>query len=281
MKIINSLENKTIKSIIKLKESRERKKRAEFLVDGLREIKLALNSDYKASLLVFCPSLVKIEKKELEEVLRGFLGKGGREDGKNDGEAFEIIEVSESIFKKISYKESPDGFLGIFKFKELGLEELVVDKKPIIILESLEKPGNLGAIIRTASAGGLENIILNDCLFDIYNPNVIKASEGLIFFVNIFKLKKEETLEFLKREEIKTFIALTSAKKSYDKFNFSKNSAIILGSEANGLSDFWIKNADERLKIPMREGVDSLNVSVSAGILIYEALRQGGFKGLE
>lgn len=272
MKIINSPDNKTIKLVSSLKETRARKKNGLFLVDGLREIELALKSSYKPKFLFFCQEIIKKNTEKNKETLNNFLNKN-----------LEIINVSKNVFSKIAYKESPDGFLAVFEGRGSGLEEIILDKNnlPIIVLEGLEKPGNLGAIIRTASAGGLKNIILNDCLFDIFNPNVIKASEGLVFFINIIRVTKEETYLFLKKNKLKTFIAVTSAKKSYDEFDFSKNSAIILGSEANGLSNFWLKKADEELKIPMRAGVDSLNVSVSAGILIYEALRKNNFNGLK
>lgn len=272
MKIINSLDNKTIKLVISLKEARARKKNGLFLVDGLREIELAIKSNYSPKFLFFCQEIVKINNEKNKEILNNFLNKNS-----------EIINISKNVFSKIAYKENPDGFLAVFGVRDFSLEEIILDKNnlPIIVLESLEKPGNLGAIIRTASAVGLKNIILNDCLFDTFNPNVIKASEGLVFFINIIRATKEKTYSFFKKNKLKTFIATTSAKKNYEQFNFSNNSAIILGSEAKGLSDFWLKNADKELKIPMRQGVDSLNVSVSAGILIYEALRKVGFKDLK
>ncbi len=272
MKIINSLDNKTIKLTTSLKEARARKKNGLFLTDGLREIELALEANYKPKFLFFCPEIIKINKEKNKEVLSGFLNKNS-----------EIIELSQRVFYKVAYKENPDGFLAVFETRELDLKDINLDKNnlPIIVLEGLEKPGNLGAIIRTASAAGLKNIILNDCLFDTFNPNVIKASEGLVFFINIIRATKEKTYSFFKKNKLKTFIATTSAKKNYEQFDFSSNSAIILGSEAKGLSDFWLKNADKELKIPMRQGVDSLNVSVSAGILIYEALRKVGFKDLK
>ncbi len=272
MKIINSFDNKTIKLVTSLKEARARKKSGLFLVDGLRETELSLKSNYKPKFLFFCEEIIKISAEKNKEILNSFLNKNS-----------EVVKVSKNIFSKLAYKENADGFLAVFETKEFGLEDSNLDKNnlPIIVLEGLEKPGNLGAIIRTASAAGLKNIILNDCAFDTFNPNVIKASEGLVFFVNIIRSTKEETFEFFKKNKIKIFIATTSAKKSYEQFDFSKNSAIILGSEANGLSDFWLKNADKELKIPMRQEVDSLNVSVSAGILIYEALRRTGFKDLK
>lgn len=272
MKIINSLDNKTIKLVTSLKEAKARKKNGLFLIDGLREIELALEANYKPKFLFFCPEIIKINKEKNKEVLSGFLNKSS-----------EITELSQRVFSKVAYKENPDGFLAVFETREFDLEDINLNKNnlPIILLEGLEKPGNLGAIIRTASAAGLKNIILNDCLFDTFNPNTIKASEGLVFFVNIIRATKEETFKFFKKNKLKSFSATTTAKKSYEQFDFSKNSVIVLGSEAKGLSDFWLKSADKELKIPMRPGVDSLNVSVSASILIYEALRRTDFKGLK
>lgn len=266
MKTIESLENKTIKEILALKESRNRKKTGLFLVDGLREINLAILANYEPVYVFFSKN--NKEKDNLAKILNNKT---------------EFIKINELILKKIAYKENPDGFLAVFKIKSFSLKDLSETEKNkiTIVLEGLEKPGNLGAIIRTASAANLKNIILNDCLIDVYNPNVIKASEGLLFFVNIFNDTKEETFKFLKDNNFKTVGAITSAKKRYDQINFLEKTAIVLGSEAKGLSDFWLKKTDEKIRIPMRKEVDSLNVSVSAAILIYEAIKQNSFFNLK
>lgn len=268
MKNIESLDNKLIKEVVDLKESKNRKKKGLFLVDGLREINLAMLANYE---LVFLFFLERNTEEERDVVSKALKTKA------------ELIIINEKVLKKIAYKENSDGFLAVFKIKSFSLENLINTETnyPIIVLEGIEKPGNLGAIIRTASAAGLKNIVLNDCLIDIYNPNVIKASEGLLFFVNIFNDSKEKTLSLLKTNKIKTIGAITSAKKSYDQINFLEKTAIILGSEAQGLSEFWLKKIDEKIRIPMRKEVDSLNVSVSAAILIYEAIKQNSFFALK
>jgi len=262
MKIISSLDNKLIKSTIALKETRERKKTGLFLVDGAREIELAIKAGLRPEILFFCPEIATRQIKTEAET----------------------IEVSTNVFSKMAYKENPDGFLAVFKKQDFFLRDLKKDKKSsylLIILEGIEKPGNLGAIIRTANAAGVDGIILNDSLIDIYNPNVIKASEGLIFSTKIIMSNREETIDFLKENKIKSFGAATSGKKNYDENNFKLSIALVLGSEAQGLSKNWLKEADQLIKIPMRAGVDSLNLSVSAAILTYEVLRQRGFNSLK
>ena len=146
----------------------------------------------------------------------------------------------------------------------------------IIVLENIEKPGNLGAIIRTAYAAGATAIIINDNQTDIYNPNVIRASEGYVFKEKIVSASVKETIKWLKENKIKSYGAATSGKLVYTKVDLREPLAIILGSEADGLSREWLKAANELVKIPMQKGMDSLNVSVSAAILVFEALRQRG-----
>lgn len=270
MKKIESSENKIIKLLIGLKSSRARKKSKLFLVDGLRESKNALKAGFKPQ-FVFTHSEDFLKQEEC--LLESFKKTGA-----------EHIILSEILFKKVSYKEKPDDLIAVFVIKEKSIEDLKLLKneaETLVLLEGVEKPGNLGAIIRTAYAAGLKSIILNDSPIDQFNPNVIRASEGLVFFVNVIKETKENTLMFLKKNKIKTIGAITSAKKNYSEINFSGNNAIVLGSEAFGLSDFWLNNVNESVKIPMRKEVDSLNISVSAAILIYEAIRVKGFKNLE
>lgn len=270
MKRIESLDNKIIKLAISLKSSRGRKKSKLFLVDGLRESETALKANFKPQ-LVFIRSEDVLKEKEV--LLENFKKKGA-----------EIIKLNESLFNKISYKEKPDSLISVFEIKENNLEELKLgkdSKETLVLLEGIEKPGNLGAIIRTVYAAGLKNIILNDCSIDQFNPNVIRASEGLVFFIKIIKETKENTLKFFKDNKIKSIGANTKAKRNYSETNLKGNIAIALGSEALGLSIFWLKNTDESVRIPMKKGVDSLNVSVSAAILIYEAVKENKFVGLE
>lgn len=262
MKNISSLDNKLIKETASLKDSKNRKKTGLFLIDGRREIDLALKAGLQMQTLFFSKDLANKELKIY-----------------SDQE--EIIEVSEVVFKKMSYKENPDGYLAIFKQKKVDLKQIKVkDKSSYLVLEGIEKPGNLGAIIRSAEAFGVDAIIINDSPIDIYNPNVIRASEALVFFSPIVKSEREKTISWLKENKIKSFAAATQSTKSCHEIKFPEKTAIVLGSEAYGLSDDWLKAVDEKFRIPMKNGVDSLNLSVSAAIMIYELKRQQDFLGL-
>lgn len=270
MKEINSLSNESIKLAESLKEAKNRKKLGLFLVDGKRETFLALRAKKKITYLFFCEQKSKLKEEEKEVVFQEIKNNGG-----------EVILINEKILEKLSFKENPEEMVSVFVTDKTELENLKEEEKSLlIILEEVEKPGNIGAIIRTAYAAGIKNIILNNCPTDIYNPNTIRASEGLIFFVNLIKESPENTIKFLQDNEIKVFAAETKAKKIYSEANFNKRCAVLLGSEARGLSEFWLEKTSERIKIPMKAGVDSLNISVSAAILIYEAIKQRGFKGL-
>lgn len=255
---ITSLDNKKIKEVISLYKNKKRQEVGLIVVDGFREINLAYQAGLEIEDLFYCPELIK----------QGL-------DNFSNLNTEKIIEVSEAVFRKICYKENPDGFLALIKKLDTSLNKLKLSKNPLlIILEAVEKPGNLGAIIRSAYAAGVEAIIINDGRTDIYNPNVIRASEGLIFSQPIFNLSFKETIKFLKKNKIQSFAAGTKGSVNYLKVDFSQACAIVLGSEDKGLSENWLKEADEIVKINMKKGVDSLNVSVSTAIIVFEALRQ-------
>lgn len=259
MEIISSEQNIKIKNILRLQEKkRERKKQNLFIIDGLREIKEALNGGIVIEEVFICPEIIK-----------------------DDLDVFsncKISYVSQAVYQKICYKEKPAGVLAVARSRGLELGDLILRKKPLlVILESVEKPGNLGAIARSAYAAGVDAIIINNEQTDIYNPNVIRASEGLIFKIPIVIASYENTAEFLLDKNIKVFAAALTGTKNYVEANFKESSAILLGSEANGLSSNWLKHSNDIIKIPMKAGIDSLNVSVSAAILIFEAWKQRDF----
>lgn len=255
---ITSLDNQKIKEVVSLYKNKKRQEAGIIIVDGLRELVLAKQAGLEIKEIFYCP---EISNKGLD-----FLSEKEKEG---------VIEVSEVVFKKICYKENPDGFLSLIKKPKHDLNKLKLKTKPlIIILEAVEKPGNLGAIIRTSYTANVDAIIINSGQTDIYNPNVIRASEGLIFFQPIFNLSFDKTIKFLKDNKIKSYAAGTKGSKDYLDVDYTKPCAIVLGSEDKGLSNEWLNKADNVIKIKMREGVDSLNVSVSAAIIIFEALRQ-------
>ncbi len=257
--IIVSLQNEKIKNIIKLRETgRERKRQGLFLIEGWREINLALKGGVETESMFYCNNYVK-HKLEIKEE--------------------KLIEVSKKVFDKISYRENPDGFLAVAKFRKDKLDNIKLNSKPLlIILEAVEKPGNLGAILRTVDAVGVDAVIINDSKTDIYNPNVIRASQGTVFTVPTVLSSVDETVGFCKKNKIKIFATTPEAKKQYTEINYNAGCAIIMGAEDKGLSEKWLKKADEKIKIKMNGKIDSLNVSVSTAVVLFEAIRQRSIK---
>lgn len=264
--IISSLSNSIIKETARLKKAGERKEQGLVLIDGAREIELAVKSGWEITALFYCPALIKRVR------IKSASGAGGKFFGLASQK---IIEITATVFNKICYKEKPDGFLATARPRETSLSDIKLGKSPlIVILEAVEKPGNLGAILRTAYAVGADAVIINNSQTDIYNPNVIRASEGYVFREKIVKASISETVKWLKEKKIKSFAAATSGPKNYTKVNLRGPAAIVLGSEADGLSEEWLKAADELIKISMPVGMDSLNVSVATAVILFEALRQ-------
>lgn len=261
MKTITSLDNQIIKEVVRLQKSRDRKKSGLIIVDGAREIELAVKSGLKITELFYCASLAKN--------VSGGAKKFFNLDQKK------ITIVTEKIFRQICYKENPDGFLAVAEAPQESLKDIKLSSCPlIIILEKVEKPGNLGAILRTAYAAQVDAVILNDSQTDIYNPNVIRASEGYIFLQTVVSTSREDTLRWLRDHQIAVLAAATTGSKDYSQSDLRLPVALVLGSEADGLGLDWLEAADELIKIPMPGQIDSLNVSVAAAVLIFEALRQ-------
>lgn len=254
--MISSLNNNLIKKAVKLRtKNTSRKELGLFFVDGRREVLAALDSGWIPETIFFSESLTKTPLKLTNLTL-----------------------VSEAVFRKISFKENPDGVAAIFKRRNLRLEDLKLSKRAlVVVLEAVEKPGNLGAIIRSAYAAQAELVIINDLKTDFYNPNVIRSSEGLIFKLPIIIAPFKETVEFLKRQQINIYVSALKEAKVYTSLDYTSKTAFVLGSEAFGLSSAWLNSEAEVVKIPMRSGVDSLNVSVAAAVLLFEAQRQRGF----
>lgn len=263
MEKITSLQNARIKNIVKLSKAKERKEQNLFLIEGARELSLALTADYEIESVFVCPEL--FEKTEYPDVLQTIPSN-------------KLYEVSSAVFEKIAYREGSDGLIILAKPKNHTLNDLKLTDNPfIIILEAVEKPGNLGAILRTADAALADAVIVCDPATDLHNPNAIRSSVGCLFTVQTAVCTSEEALSYLKATKIKTFAAELQASQWYQNSDFSAPSAIVMGTEADGLTDFWLDNADARIKIPMRGKIDSLNVSVSTAVLTFEAMRQRGF----
>jgi TrmH family RNA methyltransferase len=261
---ITSPQNERIKNIQKLiSKSKERKEQNLFVIEGARELSLAIKGSYLLDSVFLCSEL--FARTNYPEVLQSISSKI-------------IFEVTEAVFEKIAYREGSDGILALAKPKIHSLQNLDLPENPfLIVLESVEKPGNLGAILRTADAAKVDAVVVCDPLTDIYNPNVIRSSVGCIFTVPVAVSINADTLTFLKTKHIQSFAAELQASQWYQETDFTKASAIVMGTEADGLTGFWLKNADARIKIPMRGKIDSLNVSVSTAVITFEAMRQRGF----
>ncbi|MDR1339577.1 MAG: RNA methyltransferase [Prevotellaceae bacterium] len=251
---ITSLQNSKIRNIVNLREkSRERNRQMLFTVEGRREINMAISGGYGIESLFVCPEFGE----------------------KDDFPAKYIYEVNRKVFGKIACREDSDGFLALIKMKHNSLHSIDTSCNPfIIILEAIEKPGNLGAILRTADAANVDAVIVCDPRSDLYNPNVIRSSLGCVFTVNTLACTSEQAFEWLKRNRITVYAAELESSQWYCDENYTGASAIVMGTESTGLSSFWLDRADRRIKIPMKGKADSLNVSVSTAVITFEAVRQ-------
>ncbi len=264
-KSITSLQNPLVKNILLLQEKpRERKNRGLFTVEGRREIRLAILSGFTMQTLLFCPDL--ITQPELGDLAV-------------TGAVTEMIECSTEVFNRVAYRKDTGGVIAVAAQKRILFEELQLSENPLLlVLESVEKPGNLGAILRTADAAALDAVIICDPQTDIYNPNTVRSSIGCIFTVPVVTSTSAETLAWLRAKKISSCATALTASQLYNETDFRKPSAIIMGTEATGLSRAWLEGTDTLIKIPMRGRIDSMNVSVSAAIVVFEALRQRNFR---
>jgi len=260
---IVSLTNPHVKEVVRLRAGGHRKDSGVTIVDGAREILRALENGVKFREFYVCPELLGRDEEQKQLQIRLSESK------------VPVFEVTRIVFAKIAYGDRQEGVLGICAIPKRSLADLKLKANAlVVIVEHVEKPGNLGAILRTCDAAGVSGVLVCDSKTDLYNPNVIRASVGTIFAVNTVQCSNDEALRFLKNKGVKIYAASPQAQTIYTKINLTGAIAIVLGSEQEGLSDFWDKNADARVKIPMHGRADSLNVSTSAAILIYEAIRQ-------
>lgn len=259
---ITSIQNPRIKNIVKLQQkSSERKEQNLIVIEGLREITLSIKSGIEIKSIFFCSEIIPYDR--IREI---------------STDENQIFDISRDVYHKIAYRESTEGILVLAEPRFLKLSDLKLRDIPfIIVLESVEKPGNLGAILRTADASNVDAVIVCDPLTDIYNPNAIRSSVGCIFTKQIVTCSSEDAMEWLKQNKIKSYAAALTAKKFYHETDFKIPSAVIMGTEADGLTNKWLHGADEQVKIPMNGEIDSLNVSTSCAILVFEAMRQRNF----
>jgi len=261
MPVINSLQNERVKYVVKLRgDKRQRQRDGVMLVEGSYELELALISGLSPRDVFFC-----------EEIA------AGRPAAVLDREP---VAVSRTVFEKMSYRDNPDGWLAIFPAPHRTLDSLLLSPLPFLILaESVEKPGNLGAILRTADAAGVDSLLVCDPRVDLSNPNIVRASRGTLFTVPAVETDNQSAIAWLRMNKIKILAATPQAEALYTDVDLNQSVCIAVGTEDDGLTDFWIENADMKVKIPMMGKVNSLNVSTSTAIILYEAVRQRSLHG--
>lgn len=259
---ITSTKNPRIKLLLNLQKPSERKETGLMIIEGIKEISMAIESGVFIQSLFFCPELFS-DFSTLKTTMQ------------LAGNKYELIEISREVFAKVAYRENSTGILATAKIPAQNIEQLKLSENPLVlILDKVEKPGNVGAILRTADAAGIDAVLICDGPSDLYNPNIIRASLGCVFSCQAITCISEDALHWLKKKRIKPFVTNLAASISYDECNLSGATAIVLGSEDKGVSEFWQKNSFRNILIPMYGKVDSMNVSVSAAIIVFEALRQ-------
>ena len=267
---LTSPSNPKLKRVVKLRTCAAREESGEMIVEGYRECRRALDRGYKPHAIFHCPDFYL--KNENEPQLVADAAKAGAE----------VFTCTKTCFTKIAYKERPDGLLMVGPHISIKLADLKLPPHALIIVtEAIEKPGNLGTILRSADAAGAAAVIVCDRTTDIHNPNVVRASTGTMFSVPIVEASSEEALAYLKAHNFSILAATPHAEKLHSEVDLTGNVAIALGAEQYGLTAKWMDGADLRVRIPMLGMADSLNVSAAATILVYEAVRQRIASGID
>lgn len=254
---ITSLKNPRLKLLASLEKSRERRETGLFAIEGIREISLAQQSGFEIEVFYVCPEIFSQDPAYPIDLI-----------------AKDILHVPASLFSKIAYRENTGGVIAVARSRSTQLAQLPVRENGLyLILEKVEKPGNIGAMLRTADAAGIDGVIVCDPATDFYNPNVVRSSVGCLFTVPIASATNDEVKAWCDKGKVAVYAAALTGKTPYDQADFKKTAAILMGSESEGLSEFWL-NAVPQIIIPMHGKIDSMNVSNAAAVIIFEALRQ-------
>ena len=259
---ITSIHNPRVKSLAKLRKRSERDEQGVFITEGYRPITRALSAGFHFDELYYSPEwfLGSNEQKVLE-------------DAEKSGAI--LIRLGKEAFAKIAYRERPEGLIAVGKQWHTSLDELKLSKNPfLIVVEAIEKPGNLGTILRSADATGAEAVIVCDAVTDLFNPNVVRASTGVLFTTPTIITDSESAMAFLKKHGVQSLAATPAAKELYTDVDLTKPVAIVMGSEQFGLTDKWIEDCDLPVRLPMAGIADSLNVSAATVAIAYEVVRQ-------
>jgi TrmH family RNA methyltransferase len=258
---ITSPHNSRLKAAAKLRDRRDRTREGRFLIDGVREIQRAVQSG------------ILIEEAFVREDVEVPQARALAEELRQRGT--KILTTSAAPFEKLTFGDRDEGIVAVAKTPASSLAALVLPPNPLIaVLEGIEKPGNIGAVLRTADGAGVSAVVLADCVSDLFNPNVIRSSLGAIFTVPVCEATSNETRAWLTVQKVQVFAARVDGAVDYSAIDYRGSSAIILGSESHGLSEQWTGDDISSIKLPMHGVVDSLNVSATAAVLFYEAARQ-------
>ncbi len=263
---LSSLQNPRVKALVRLQQkAAERRAQGLTLVEGLRELAIAVGAGVAVTALYTCPELAGAATAAALQAL--FPPGTGRP---------EWLELTRPVFEKLAYREGSDGVLAVLRTPARTLADLRLSSNPLVlVLEAVEKPGNLGAILRTADAAPVDAVLIGDARTDLFNPNVVRASIGCVFTVPLVAAPMADVLDFLKGNGVRTYAAaLTPRAHSYTKCNFQGPTALVLGTEADGLTPSALAACDDTIIIPMMGRIDSLNVSVAGAVLAFEAVRQ-------
>ena len=301
---VTSAQNRKVKTLLALQEkARLRKETGLFVVEGRRELEHCVRAGFEIDTLFFCPDIVgstnTVILSEAKDLRSGSgssaairirslarqadpFRANAAEDPLQDRRiemilesARQIVEVPRELYEKIAYRGGTEGMIAEVKARETGLEDLRPGERPlVVVLEGVEKPGNLGAVLRSADAAGADAVLVCDPLTDLYNPNLIRASIGAVFTVPVVCCSSEEAIKWLKNNNINIYTAQLQDSSWYYDTDMTGGTAIVIGTEATGLTTVWREAADAHIRIPMLGELDSLNASVSAAILLYEAVRQ-------
>ena len=261
MKQISSVQNPFIKSLVLLQEkAKARKQSGTFLIEGQREISIAIKGGYQIETVLFLPEICT--EKEASQL----------------APTAELIEINKEVFQKLAYRDTTEGILAVAKTKSTLLSDLQLSQNPLILVaEAPEKPGNIGALLRTADAAHLDAVIIANPKSDLYNPNIVRSSVGCLFTNQIATGTTAEIIAFLKEKNIAMYCATLQNSNGYHLENYTTPTALVVGTEATGLTQEWRDAATQNIIIPMQGEIDSMNVSVAAAVLIFEAKRQRGF----
>ena len=260
MKHITSFQNPAIKNLLQLQsKSKLRRKQNVFIVEGQQEVDLCQSSEFDFVEIYFCPELY--DDAQLETL------------GLSDAQ---INSVSEKVYQKIAYRGGTEGIIAVVKAKYNQINELKFAKKSplILVVEAPEKPGNIGALLRTADASGVDAVLIADLKTDLYHPNIIRSSVGTVFTNKIGLGTSTEIINFLQSNSIAIYAAILQEAKDYTLIDYTQPTALVMGTESSGLTNEWRKASTQNIIIPMQGKVDSMNVSVATGVLLFEAVRQ-------